>query len=61
MHAPQNRARHAGFTMLELIVTAGIIAVLAGLGLGFLQRSDGLPEAKSAIVGSLRLAALDAR
>lgn len=61
MHAPENRARNAGFTMLELIVTAGIIAVLAGLGLGFLQRSDGLPEAKSAIVGSLRLAALDAR
>ncbi len=61
MHATENRARHAGFTMLELLVTAGILAVLAGLGLGFLRRSDGLPEAKSAIVSSLRLAALDAR
>lgn len=48
-------------TLLELLVVAGILSVLMGLGVGFLRRSDGLPEARSAIVGMLRMAALDAR
>ena len=55
MHAPQNRARHAGFTMLELIVTAGIIAVdddagVAGTG-AWARRSGGTAGA----VGGVRL------
>lgn len=48
-------------TLLELLVTAAILAALMGLGVGFLRRSDGLAEARSAIVGMLRMAALDAR
>lgn len=56
-----DRETQAGLTLLELLVTAGILATLMGLGVGFLRRSDGLPEAKSAIVGMLRMAALDAR
>jgi hypothetical protein len=56
-----DRNPEAGLTLLELLVTAGILATLMGLGVGFLRRSDGLPEARSAIVGMLRMAALDAR
>jgi hypothetical protein len=48
-------------TMLELIVVAGILSVLIGVGVGFLRRSDGLPETRSMLAGALRAAALDAR
>ena len=54
-------ATQAGLTLLELLVTAGLLSLLMGLGVGFMRRSDGLPEARSAIVGQLRMAALDAR
>ncbi len=47
--------------MLELIVVAGILSVLLGVGVGFLRRSDGMAEVRSAIGGALRIAALDAR
>lgn len=61
MHPRTPLRRDAGLTLLELLVTAGILALLMGLGVGYLRRSDGMPEAKSAIVGLLRMAALDAR
>jgi len=51
----------AGMTMIELIVVAGILSVLIGVGVGFLRRSDGLPETRSILAGELRTAALDAR
>src|SRR5262245_9992969 len=50
-----------GMTMLELIVVAGVLSVLIGVGVGFLRRSDGLPETRSMLAGELRTAALDAR
>lgn len=58
--APAGR-RAAGFTLLELMVTAGVIAVLFGIAVGYLGRSSGVAEARSAIAGQLRLAASDAR
>lgn len=61
MHPRTEPRSDAGLTLLELLVTAGILSLLMGLGVGYLRRSDGLPEAKSAIVGLLRMAALDAR
>ena len=54
-------ARAAGFTLLELMATVGVVAVLAGIGLGFMGRSSGVPEARVAIGAELRLAALSAR
>lgn len=50
-----------GFTMLELMIVAGILAVLLGLGIGFLGRGSGTAEARSAVAGQLRSAALHAR
>ncbi|MGE3171080.1 MAG: Tfp pilus assembly protein FimT/FimU [Planctomycetota bacterium] len=55
------RAVDAGMSLLELLVVAGILAMLMGLGVGMLRRGDGVAEARSALVGQLRLAALDAR
>lgn len=48
-------------TLLELIVVMGVIAVLMGLGIGFVRRGDGMPETRSMIAAELRTAALDAR
>ncbi|MSR40068.1 MAG: prepilin-type N-terminal cleavage/methylation domain-containing protein [Planctomycetes bacterium] len=50
-----------GFTLLEMMIVAGILSVLLGLGIGFLGRGSGLSEARSAIAGQLRSAALHAR
>ena len=50
-----------GFTLLELMVTIGVISVLMGISLGFLSRSTGRPEAMSALAGELRAASLSAR
>ncbi len=50
-----------GMTLLELMVVAGVLSVLIGLGVGFLRQSDGMPETRSALAGELRRAALDAR
>jgi prepilin-type N-terminal cleavage/methylation domain-containing protein len=51
-----------GFTLLELLVVAGLLAVLLGLGVGFLQNAGGgLPEAHAAISAQLRAAATAAR
>lgn len=51
----------AGFTLLELIVVAGVLAVLLGIGVGFVGRSSGLAEATASIGAQLRAAALQAR
>jgi prepilin-type N-terminal cleavage/methylation domain-containing protein len=54
-------ARQRGFTLLELLVTVGVISVLLGIGVGYLGRSSGAPEATSALAGQLRAASLAAR
>lgn len=55
-------ARRRGFTLLELIVVCGLLAVLAGIGVGFLQRADtSRSAAMSAVSAEVRRAANTAR
>lgn len=52
------RRRQAGFTLLELLSVLGVMAVLAGFGLGFLQRgSTDLDLALGIVRDQLRVAA----
>lgn len=51
-----------GFTMIELLVVMGLISVLLGLGIGFLQRGDTtVDQALSILRTELRSASLTAR
>lgn len=54
--------RQHGFTLLELCVVAGLLAVLTGIGVGFLRRGDsGRGAMLSMLAGQLRSAALTAQ
>lgn len=51
----------AGFTLLELLVVCGVLAVLLGLSVGMLGRTDPQAVADSVLAGELRSAQLTAR
>lgn len=55
------RARQSGFTVLELLVVTGVLAVLFGIGVGFLGRTDPYQVASSILSGETRAAQLTAR
>ncbi len=50
-----------GFTVLELLVVTGVLAVLFGIGIGFLGRTDPHQVAASILAGETRSAQLTAR
>jgi len=50
-----------GFTLLELMVVCGVLAVLLGLAIGFLGQTDPRVVADSVISGELRAAQFTAR
>ncbi len=54
-------ARHDGFTILELLVVTGVLAVLFGLGVGFLGQTDPEQIAAAVIAGETRNAQVTAR
>ncbi len=51
----------AGFTILELLVVTGVLAVLFGIGIGFLGRTDPNQIAAAILSGETRAAQLTAR
>ena len=51
----------AGFTLLELLVVAGVLAVLFGLSIGFLGKTNPQSVADSILAGAMRAAQLTAR
>ena len=53
--------RSAGFTLLELLVVIGVLAVLTGMSVGYLGRTDPQMVANAIIGGELRQAQLTAR
>ena len=53
--------RHAGFTLLELLVVMGVVSVLMGLSISYLQRTDPQIVFQSILAGELRAAQLTAR
>lgn len=54
--------RSRGFTLIEMLVVMGVISVLLGLGIGFLQRGDtSVDQALSILRTELRGASLTAR
>jgi hypothetical protein len=63
MTCPATRARPlAGFTILELLAVMGILAVLMGVGFGFLQRgSTDLDLAETIVRDQARLCSVTAR
>jgi prepilin-type N-terminal cleavage/methylation domain-containing protein len=50
-----------GFTLIELLVVSAVLAVLFGLSVGFLGRTDPKAVADSVLAGELRSAQLTAR
>lgn len=62
---PAGRSPHlrgnAGFTLIELLVVSAVLAVLFGLAIGFLGRTDPRAVADSILAGELRAAQLTAR
>src|SRR5687767_6237770 len=58
---PDPMPRHAGFTLLELLIVIGVLSVLTGLSLGYLGRTDVTAVANSVLAGELRAAQLTAR
>jgi prepilin-type N-terminal cleavage/methylation domain-containing protein len=60
--SPQRATGAGGFTLLELLVVIGLMSLLMGIGVGFLQRgSTDLDVALSIVRDQMRLAANTAR
>lgn len=65
MHRPptatHRSSRAGGFTLLELMMVIGVLAVLMGLSIGVLGRTDPQRVADSVLAGELRSAQVTAR
>ncbi|MCA8951263.1 MAG: prepilin-type N-terminal cleavage/methylation domain-containing protein [Planctomycetes bacterium] len=60
-HGTPTRSLAAGFTLLELMIVCGVLAVLFGLAVGFLGKTDPTLVADSILAGELRAAQWTAR
>ena len=58
---PRSRRAAAGFSLLELMVVCGVLAVLFGLAVGYLGKTDPTIVANSVVAGELRAARFTAR
>ncbi|MCR9246754.1 MAG: prepilin-type N-terminal cleavage/methylation domain-containing protein [bacterium] len=61
LNRPAPARSAAGFTLLELMIVCGVIAVLMGLAIGYLGRTDPQAVADSVLGGELRAAQWTAR
>ena len=50
-----------GFTLLEMLVVIGVLSVLMGMSIGYLQRTDPTAIGNAVLAGELRAAQLTAR
>jgi prepilin-type N-terminal cleavage/methylation domain-containing protein len=57
----RNPAAAGGFSLLELLVVSGVLAVLLGLAVGFLGKTDPYAVAEATLRGELRAAQFTAR